>query len=564
MRGTKFIVAILGATSLAGCAALDTVHYAWPGPGDSTVITTDAKTRNLIMVDRTGRYPLERSGPLVENGDVSVEVNENNGSEGPVNVTGFSGVAQSLDGVSGRDIRVCAEPAPDVFSAFANSFSFGGIFGATSNDVRGANAFASTVSTIERTQTINLLRESFYRTCERYMSGAISRSEFSVLAARDHRSMIAVLAIEQLTGVVKPPSTIISGPAVNSSLAQSEELLKILQGYITERQAAGAVLEAARAEYTVANIDFVPATTPPAATPPVATPPATPGVTPVPPTTTTVATLSQATPSVPATAPAPKKLCDETTAPDGKATEFAKCTEAKAKVTAAEDLFKKAQDRESLVLNQLNALSGGIGAGTSAGHNSPGGVSGSARNVSDVQTAILASAAENIALTAGINEALLFCTSYLRREASALDTSTKSMCLDVVMASAQQDRETTETLTGLAQNILDGPRTLPERSETRFVGAQYEVFKIRFRYALQNTTPDKWDEKWAAFTAATPIVPQACSNLSFCQQLFSGSSRAPFSSVFFTNESNRISLLAAASVWCRGVSDNSNRDCEEN
>ena len=192
MRGAaRNLLTGLSIVALTGCAAMDSVHWKFPGPGESDVFTVDAKQRHLIL---------------------SKDAEDH--------------------------IRVCAEAAPDAFSAFGNSFSFKGLFGATSNDVQAANAFATTAATIERTQTVNLLRESLYRTCERWLSGAIEKPEFMILAARDHRSMISVLAIEQLTGVVKPPATVISGPAVTAAASQSEELVELLGMYHEERTAA--------------------------------------------------------------------------------------------------------------------------------------------------------------------------------------------------------------------------------------------------------------------------------------------------------------------------------------
>lgn len=72
---------------------------------------------------------------------------------------------------------------------------------------RAEVAIAEAASTTERIQTINLLRESMYRTCERYLSGAINHESFVVQAGRDWRAMLAILAIEQLTLTAPPAST---------------------------------------------------------------------------------------------------------------------------------------------------------------------------------------------------------------------------------------------------------------------------------------------------------------------------------------------------------------------
>lgn len=106
--------------------------------------------------------------------------------------------------------RYCAEPSPDVFTVLGVAASGGATLGLDS-DARSLNAalqaaFSSSEagSTIPRTQTVNMLREMMYRTCERYLSGAISKEQFQTIAARDQRIMVSVLAIEQLTGSITP------------------------------------------------------------------------------------------------------------------------------------------------------------------------------------------------------------------------------------------------------------------------------------------------------------------------------------------------------------------------
>lgn len=107
--------------------------------------------------------------------------------------------------------RFCSEPSPDVFSVIAQSMSLAGSFGQESADpaaiqaaLNAAFSSAETGSTIPRTQTINMLRELMFRTCERYLSGGIDELELSVQAVRDQRLMVSILAIEQLTGAVAP------------------------------------------------------------------------------------------------------------------------------------------------------------------------------------------------------------------------------------------------------------------------------------------------------------------------------------------------------------------------
>ena len=126
--------------------------------------------------------------------------------------------------------RSCAQPSPDVFSVLGFSLA-GAISRDKQDDGKSLNAEVATAlsqsgATISRTQTVNLLRESMYRTCERFMNGAMSEEQFLVQAARDQRAMIAILAIEQLTGVVLPSSTVI---VANGTAIQTDRPLEVLE-----------------------------------------------------------------------------------------------------------------------------------------------------------------------------------------------------------------------------------------------------------------------------------------------------------------------------------------------
>lgn len=134
--------------------------------------------------------------------------------------------------------RSCAQPPPDAFSVLAYSLA-GAVSGSLNPLPDGdekalqaeiAQSLSESGSTIQRTQTVNVLRESMYRTCERYMNGAITEDQFVVQAARDQRAMIAVLAIEQLTGVVMPQPTVL---VANASATSSDSHLEVIKRYET-------------------------------------------------------------------------------------------------------------------------------------------------------------------------------------------------------------------------------------------------------------------------------------------------------------------------------------------
>lgn len=130
-------------------------------------------------------------------------------------------------------LRFCAEPPPDVFSALAASLSADASLvkgTAPSTAARVAMALSENASTIERTQTVNVLREAMYRNCERYLSGAISKDEFIVQGARDHQLIIQVMAIEQLTGAAKAQATALTTTAKAAGAGVTEKALELLGG----------------------------------------------------------------------------------------------------------------------------------------------------------------------------------------------------------------------------------------------------------------------------------------------------------------------------------------------
>lgn len=104
---------------------------------------------------------------------------------------------------TGTSLAVCAEPSPDVFQATASSLA-----GDVSSEqleavLKLALSSAENATSIGlRTQTIQLLRDSYYRLCEAYLSDGIDSIAYDVLQRRFQNQITALLAIEQLTGAV--------------------------------------------------------------------------------------------------------------------------------------------------------------------------------------------------------------------------------------------------------------------------------------------------------------------------------------------------------------------------
>ncbi|MEO1323553.1 MAG: hypothetical protein AAFV59_11145 [Pseudomonadota bacterium] len=123
-----------------------------------------------------------------------------------------------------KDMRViCAEPAPDALSAIAAQA------GVSVSDISNALSAEGGVSEAAaniglRTQTIQTLRDGFYRVCEAYMNG-LSEEQYSIMLRRFQTNMIALLAIEQLTGSVKGGDAVVSAGA-GSGINYREQYLQ--------------------------------------------------------------------------------------------------------------------------------------------------------------------------------------------------------------------------------------------------------------------------------------------------------------------------------------------------
>jgi len=105
-----------------------------------------------------------------------------------------------------RRAIVCAEPSPDALSAIAATLDAqlsGSVNDPTnlSAEARASlsRSLAETVQTIgERTETIQLLRDAFYRACESYANGAIDDFGYSLILGQIDLFMIQLLAVDAL------------------------------------------------------------------------------------------------------------------------------------------------------------------------------------------------------------------------------------------------------------------------------------------------------------------------------------------------------------------------------
>ncbi|MHA7872353.1 MAG: hypothetical protein ACX939_08390, partial [Hyphococcus sp.] len=119
-----------------------------------------------------------------------------------------------------RVIAMCAEPSPDALSALAASGGLAAeVFGQGKGQIQAALA-ESAGSIGLRTQSIQLMRDAMYRLCEGYMNGALGNAAFETLHRRFQNSMVAILAIEQLTGVVQAQAVALNSNAQTGALKE--------------------------------------------------------------------------------------------------------------------------------------------------------------------------------------------------------------------------------------------------------------------------------------------------------------------------------------------------------
>jgi len=99
-------------------------------------------------------------------------------------------------------VIVCAEPSPDAIMAVSQQFAAAmqASYVNFSGDLQAQGQLAEAVSQLgQRTASIQLLRDAYYRLCEARMDGFITNGTYPVAMNRLSDAMVALLAIEHLT-----------------------------------------------------------------------------------------------------------------------------------------------------------------------------------------------------------------------------------------------------------------------------------------------------------------------------------------------------------------------------
>lgn len=436
------IGAVASALIVSGCAEQSSIFHDRAIKPDSTphVITVDAKQRSVLF------NPVSDPASQTSSQTTSNGFAPGLGADGkPAMVPSQTITSSNTSTSAAKNWRLCAEASPDVFSALATSASgeastdgkssFGAKFGLSS---------AETAATIGRTQAINMLRESMYRTCERYLSGAISKTIFVTQAARDQRSMIAFLAIEQLTGTVKPPATIISGPGTSAALGAGAEAVKLVADFRKSAIDAASAQSKAQTEYDAA--------------------------------------LKKADCE---TNKAAAKDADAQALAD-----FTTCIDAQTKLAEKKAANDKAQAQLDQAL-KLGAATGTLAEGaTKTGETNPG-----AGTAASQVSQHIAKAVTDIVTASNINEALMFCIGYLNDSVATREPAIVTTCANILQNSASTD-------VGALRSLITGSAAFAKGQEK---AAEDKPLLDRLYEKVRQTATGNLKKRLQSFETATGL-----------------------------------------------------------
>jgi hypothetical protein len=117
-------------------------------------------------------------------------------------------------------IRVtCTEPSPDALVARAAALSASGTLSPPAGEVGGSAGLAASSSEAAasigfRNQTVQMLRDGYFRLCEAYLNGALSKEHYETMVTNADTFMAVVSALEVLGAQPTAPSVaIMSGGA---------------------------------------------------------------------------------------------------------------------------------------------------------------------------------------------------------------------------------------------------------------------------------------------------------------------------------------------------------------
>lgn len=125
-----------------------------------------------------------------------------------------------------RKVKImCPEPSPDALKTLAASMNIEKQEVATI-----AAAYSEAGANIGlRTHSIQLLRDQLFAICQAYANEGVSEAAYQMMLTRNQRNTVALMAIEQLTSVLRGASVALSGSAAvgpNQDLITNSKKLK--------------------------------------------------------------------------------------------------------------------------------------------------------------------------------------------------------------------------------------------------------------------------------------------------------------------------------------------------
>ena len=177
-----------------------------------------------------------------------------------------SGKAIHLDAqqrvvVVNKKDQFCAEPSPDALAAYAASLGLG-VSAPTQGAASFANALQSSAGNIGlRTQSITLMRDTLYRTCEAYANGAINEVQTNISLYRSQDLTAVILAVEQLTGAVIGPQVVLTSTASSASAGTIAADAKAVQEALENKATKEVELQTAKSDLAKIDIEVKDANT---------------------------------------------------------------------------------------------------------------------------------------------------------------------------------------------------------------------------------------------------------------------------------------------------------------
>jgi len=126
-------------------------------------------------------------------------------------------------------LSVCAEPSPDALQSLVSSGKeFSAEHSGTLIKLLDERSERSEYVGL-RTQTIQLLRDAYFRLCEAFLNDGIDAITYDVLQRRFQSQVVALLAVEQLTGAATAQQVSGKGTTASNAVTELALITKVLE-----------------------------------------------------------------------------------------------------------------------------------------------------------------------------------------------------------------------------------------------------------------------------------------------------------------------------------------------